>query len=531
MDYLVIIAYFAAILTIGLRMGRREKSIEGYALGNRSLPWWAILASILAAEISAATFLGAPGEGLAKRNFSYAQLAIGTVLGRIIVGKLFLKPYYDYNVVSIYEYLQKRFGTLTRRLASMTFLVTRLLASGTRLYVAGIILVIAVEAQLGHSLDVTSKLLCYVGVLCFITLLTAVYTTLGGIKAVVWTDVIQAAVLVIAIVTVLATLLIKIPGGWQGAMQALDRPDDLIFVVHKAPEQCDNLWQWIKGILKTEYTLWVAFIGSSFTTMATHGTDQDMVQRMLTGKDSRTGAFAVILSGIIDLPIVLLFCLTGILISVYLQLTPGLNPPANNPEIFPWFIIHQLPSGVRGLLVAGLLATTMGSLSTALNSLATSAVRDWYQDLFRPQATQQQLLKAVRWLSVVFAVLLVIVGSLTAWYVLSHEHLPMAQRPRIIPIVLGAFSFTYGALLGVFLLGMLTKKRGNDLGNSIAMLASFAFIVLLSFPPAFLKNYLPEVAFSWRIMLGTMMAFGVGMLFRHKKPTATPEQQATTPQP
>ena len=167
-DLFVIVIYFLAIFCIGIYAGRKQNSLTDYALGNRSLPWWAILASILAAEISAATFLGAPGEGYHTRNFTYAQLCIGTILGRIIVGRLFLKPYYDYKVVSIYEYLEKRFGLLTRRTASMVFLVSRVLASGTRLYFAGILLVIAYQFMTDTTADANQIVLLYIAALVVI---------------------------------------------------------------------------------------------------------------------------------------------------------------------------------------------------------------------------------------------------------------------------------------------------------------------------------------------------------------------------
>lgn len=511
LDLTVILIYFIAIFSFGLWKGRREKSLEGFALGNRSLPWWAILASVLAAEISAATFLGAPGEGFASRNFCYAQLCIGTILGRIVVGKLFLKPYYDYNVVSIYEYLEKRFGLGTRRIASLVFLLSRALASGTRLYVAGILLVIGYQMLSGDaSLEPYTKIWLYVLALVLVTIATAVYTTIGGIKAVVWTDVIQACVLVLALGSALWVLLTSIPGGWNGAMEKLNGPDDLKFFSLGWGEG-DTVADWVKNIMTSEYTLWSAFLGATFVTMATHGIDQDMVQRLLTGKNAAMGTRAVILSGLIDLPLVMLFLFTGMLVWVFYQYNPTPSLPLANSEIFPYFIMHSLPPGVRGLLIAGLLATAMGSLSTALNSLATSATRDWYQNVFRPQASEKELLKAVRWLTVGFAVILVVIGTITAWYTVLHP------GKRIIPIVLGIFGYTYGSLLGVFLLGMLTKKAGNDLGNAIGMFMGFLVVAVLSHllpMPEFVTNAIPEIAFPWRITVGTVVTFCVAFCFR-----------------
>lgn len=522
-DIIVIAAYFFAIFGIGLYVGRKQESLESYALGNRNLPWWAILASILAAEISAATFLGAPGEGFALRNFTYVQLAIGTILGRIIVGRLFLKPYYQYNVVSIYEYLEKRFGLTTRRWASATFLISRVLASGTRLFFAGILLVIAYMMLTGQdSAGQMETVVIYIAALTFITIATAIYTTLGGLKAVVWTDVLQASILAISLMTTIGVLLfsIKAGGSWAAAW------DSICFHLGNKdynPCKIENLKPWalfdsgltgqgliadIKNILGSEYTLWSAVLGSTFITMATHGTDQDMVQRMLAAPDSKKGARAVILSGLMDMPIVLVFVSCGMLLFVYFA-QQGITPPEKQIEIFPWFIIHCLPAGVRGLLVAALLATAMGSLSTALNALATTATKDWYVDVFRPNASANEQLSAVRWLTVFFAALLIVVGAGTAWLTV------MDPTVRILPIALGIFGYTYGSLLGVFLLGMLTKGRGNDMGNVIAMLAGFAVVISLEL--AGRNDLIPHIAFPWRVTIGTIATFLVGACFSTKR--------------
>lgn len=512
-DALVITVYFLAIFSIGLYAGRKQQSLTDYALGNRSLPWWAILASILAAEISAATFLGAPGEGYHTRNFTYAQLCIGTILGRIIVGKLFLKPYYEYKVVSIYEYLEKRFGLLTRRTASMVFLISRVLASGTRLYFAGILLVIAYQCITDTQADAHQTVILYIAALIIISTATTIYTAIGGLKAVVWTDVLQAVVLGLSMITALWVLFAHIPGGWPAVAAVTDGPGDWTFFSWGMQEGADAFHQFIH-ILGQEYTVWTAFLGATFITMATHGTDQDMVQRMLAAKDSKSGTKAVIVSGLLDLPIVLIFLLTGILLYAFYQYNPAALPEGiPKLHVFPYFIIHELPDGIRGLLIAGLLATAMGSLSTALNSLATTATKDWYQNIFRPQATERQLLTCVRWGTAFFALLLIVVGSITAWYVVHHPDV------RIIQIALGIFGYTYGSLLGVFLLGMLTGK-GSDRGNMIAMAAGFLVIALLTglipLPPSW-EQALPEIAFPWRVTIGTLTTFIVGAFFNTRQ--------------
>jgi Na+/proline symporter len=237
-----------------------------------------------------------------------------------------------------------------------------------------------------------------------------------------------------------------------------------------------------------------------------------MVQRMLAAKDAKSGSRAVILSGLLDFPVVITFLFTGILLWVFYQTNPDQVVPERSLDIFPHFIIYNLPNGIRGLLIAGLLATAMGSLSTALNSLATTATKDWYQDVFRPKASPTELLKAVRWGTVFFSVLLIVVGSITAYYVVLHPDV------RIIPIALGIFGYTYGSLLGIFLLGMLTRKRGSDLGNGLAMVAGFLAVALLSHLIPLPDSWdIPEIAFPWRVTIGTLVTMAVGALFPAKK--------------
>ena len=380
-DSLILLGYFAGIIGIGLAAARRQSSFTDYALGGRKMPWWAVLASILAAEISAATFLGAPGEGYALRNFTYAQLAIGTILARVLVSWIFIKPYYAYNVVSIYEFLEKRFGPQSRQAASAVFLITRALASGTRLYVAAIVLVLGWEMISGAKASPEAELAIYIVALLVLVLLTAVYTVAGGIKAVVWTDVIQAVVMFSGLGFVLWHLFQSIPGGLPAIHEKLNQPSDLTFW-NFGPMVSGDLGATIKGILESDYTIWTAFLAATFVTMATHGTDQDMVQRMLTAKNPARSRLALVGSGLADIPIVLAFLGIGILLYLHYQQAPDPNLPTRNAHIFAYYILHELPPGFRGLLIAGIFATAMGSLSTALNALATSWVRDWYEPFF-----------------------------------------------------------------------------------------------------------------------------------------------------
>ena len=507
-DALVILGYFALIIGIGLSQRSKSGSVEGFTLGDRQIAWWAVLASILAAEISAATFLGAPEAGYSRQNWSYAQFAIGTVLARIIVSFLFIPIFYRHGVISLYEFLETRFGPVTRKFASITFMFTRVLAMGTRLYVSAIILVIAVAMWQGGAVDANTKFWLYAGAVVVVTLLTALYTSVGGIRAVIWTDFIQVGVLVASLGFTIPYLLMKIPGGWSAVSEVIKDP---VFFDFAKPAEA-GAWAWIKNVFTSEYTIWAAIIGSTFVTMSTHGIDQDTVQRMLTAKNRRQSAFATILSGLIDLPIVSAFIFIGVLLKAYYMAHPAVNLPAESREVFPFFIMNEMPAGMRGLVTAGILATAMGSLSTALNALATSLSRDFILPRLPADAPDSKRISVLRWSTVFFAVMIIGVGVWTAWF--------MAHNPKveILPLVLGILGFTFGSLLGVFLLAVLTKTRGSDAGNIIAMLAGMTAVVFLSNVLGVqTKIGITEpfvLSFPWRITLGTFVTIGIAMLFR-----------------
>lgn len=534
-DIGVLLLYFVIIIFIGLRMGRKEDNLEDFALGGRRIPWWAVFASLIAAETSAGTFFGTPGEGFSHRDYTYLQLAFGTIIGRILVSFIFIKPYYDYRVFSIYEYLTARFGVGSKNAASAVFMITRLLASGTRLYVAAIALALAYEMISGARPNETQTLWIYIGATVAIVILTAIYTTLGGIKAVIWTDLIQASIMIGSAVAALVLLYFAIPGGWQEIVQR--RGDfHLSDLIATGLDPAKSGWDKWKGMFETEYTIFAGLIGSVFITMGTHGTDQDMVQRMLTAKDVRRSRRSLVLSGLADIPIAFTFLSIGLLLWVYYQAHPDPTLSKTPNETFCHFILYQMPVGLRGLLLAGIFATAMGSLSTALNALATSFTRDWYEPYVNPAANDEQSLRAVRWATVWFSILMIIVASTTAYLVIVYPNV------RIIPIVLSIFGYTYGSLLGVFFAGMLTRTRGNDRGNIFAMIAGFVVVAILSglpnkvadiFHTKFYEqpNWLPVMEFPWWIFFGTIVTFFIAILFRtgheHHPPTATPSSLQT----
>ncbi|MBV8414495.1 MAG: sodium:solute symporter [Verrucomicrobia bacterium] len=524
LDGIVLLLYFLGIVGIGLWAGRRNRTLTDFALGGRSIPWWAVLASIIAAETSAATFLGAPAEGFKTRSFIYAQLTIGTILARIIIAFTFIRPYYRYGVQSIYEFLEIRFGPWTKNVASGIFLFTRVLGIGVRLYLGGVIIKV-IWQYLFPSLTV--NIWIYFWGILFVTFLTTIYTAVGGIKAVVWTDFIQASLMIGSMIFAAWLLVRHIPGGLATVTERLG---GFPAFFQTGLDFGQGFGVGLKKLLEEPYTLFSAFIASTFLTMATHGTDQDNVQRMLTAKDFQKSRLSLILSGLADLPIAFGFLLVGILLSVYYDVMPDLHLPAADNEIFAYYIVTQMPVGIRGLIIAGVFATMMGSTSAALNALATSFTKDFYLPYFKRAASQKSPIYAARVATVVFGVLMVAVATLAAYAVLRDSKL------TIIPLALQSFGYAYGSLLAVFLLGMLTKRRGRDETNVMAMMLGVAAVLVfckvrlpainlreLAFAGrlqaqdwafgSWLPDWWPVISFPWWVLVGCLVCFAVSFIF------------------
>jgi len=506
-DLVIIVVYFIGILTIGIWAGRKESSLEDFSLGGRSIPWWAVLASILAVipwwavlasilavETSAATFLGAPAEGYRSQNILYVQLTLGTILARIVIAYLFIKPYYHYQVYTVYEFLKIRFGETTRNIGSLIFLFTRILASGIRLYIASVILVVAWKYFTGSS----PTFMQYVVAISIMTVVTTLVSVV--------------------------TILYLIPGGWEGIKLGTNNFANFRVFDSGLPDHPD-LCSALLSIFQQEYTIWAALFGATFLTMATHGTDQDMVQRMLTATNYKRSQLSLVLSGIADIPIALVFVLIGVFLYAFFQVSPDPALPSAHNEVFAYFIIKYMPVGVRGLIIAGVFASAMSSFSAALNALATSFVKDFYMPYLKKDGSKKHYVSAARISTVVFAFLLVVVAVLAAYQVLHNP------EKTIIPMALGIIGYTYGPLLGVFLIGMLTRNRGNNTGNALAMLCGFLTVLILSGTADTILSFFnlpliqaPRIAFTWYIMFGSVVTFIVGVLFRsHKSCLPNPE--------
>src|SRR5215468_7669858 len=520
-------------------MGRREKSLNDFALGGRRVPWWAVMASIIAAETSAATFLGAPGEGYTKKSLAYVQLVLGLIIGRVIVGHVFLKPYFTYRVYTVYDYLGIRFGPWTKGYVSALFLFMRTLASGTRLFIPSLVMVLAYRmfvagGQVQFSQQAVTTVGPYLVAIIVLTIVTCLYTAMGGIKAVIWTDVIQACLMFGGALVAIGTLLYHV-GGLSEVVRAVPQLtthegyflhgfEASVVAQWQARHHLTamGVWDYVKLILASDYTLFSALIGATLGNMAAFGTDQDMVQRMLTAETHQRARRSLITAAFMDLPIASAFVFIGILLFAYYQKDPTFKPAAT-ADVFGSYILNVMPVGIRGLVLAGIFATAMGSFSAALNALATGATNDWYLRWVRGRS-EAHYVTAARWFTVLFAALMIAIAGAFAYAKVTHPDL------RIIPVVLGIAGFILGPMLGVFLIGMFTERRGSDGGNLIAITAGLLATVfvgkldvmivngvapLLGFAATFEHPAaIPEVSFTWWAMIGALVVFGVGVLFR-----------------
>ncbi len=535
----IVVFYFTAITAVGLYLGRRDRSLSDFALAGRRVPWWAVMASIIAAETSAATFLGVPGEGYTTKSFAYVQIMLGLILGRVVVGYVFLQPYYTFRVYTVYDYLGVRFGPRTKAYVSALFLFMRTLASGTRLFIPSLVMVLAyrlfvsgAQPQFGAQTVTTTG--PYVVAIVALTVVTCLYTAVGGIKAVIWTDVIQACLMFGGALVAIGTLLAHV-GGFSEVIRAVPQlTSHEGYFLHgfeasaiarwQASHHLDamGLWDYVKLVLASDYTLFSALVGATLGNMAAFGTDQDMVQRMLTAETHQKARRSLITAAFMDLPIASAFVFIGILLFVFYQKDPTYRPAAT-ADVFASYILNVMPVGVRGFVVAGVFATAMGSFSAALNALATSATNDWYIR-WLPGRSEAHYVRAARWFTVLFAALMVVIAGGFAYAKVTSPDV------RIIPVVLGIAGFILGPMLGVFLIGMLTTGRGSDGGNMLAISAGLLATVVvgklhitilngaapwLGLAPTFAQpGWIPDVAFTWWAMVGAVVVVGVGLLFR-----------------
>ena len=490
-DWIVIALYLTGTIILGLWVSKKQENLKDFFLGGRSIPWWAALLSMVATEISAATFLGAPEQGYI-RDMTYMQFSIGTVLARFVIAAVFLGVFYRFQVYTIYGYLTHRFGAPTHTSVAGVFLLGRLFASGARLFIASIAINVAT------GLDMTSSII-------ILAIVAIAYTWLGGIKAVIWTDVAQAVILVGGGIITVLSLISHIPLSFSEIIdQVAEAGKFRVF---------DFRWTTLDGgsaALLNPYHFIPAVIGGFFLTMATHGTDHDMVQRLLTCKNSKEGKRSLWMSGFLSVMVALLFIFIGQLLVVYVtQLPVGhhmveiadqLRASGKNGHFFLHYIVEILPMVITGLVLASVFAAAMSSLDSALNAMSATVVTDFYKPYFRKNADSKHYLKVSRLATILIGALLVGAALLVVYY---YEANPETD---LLSIALGVMTLFYGALLGIFLIGLLMKSRGSTVSNIVGMALSIIVIILI--------KYNTSLAWPWFIVIGTLITFIISFLGR-----------------
>lgn len=482
LDISIVIFYFITILVVAYLKSHDEKDTKEFVVGNRQIPWFAVLCSIVATEISAATFIGLPAVGY-QENMNYLQFFIGSFLARFAIGFIFITAYYKFDALTVYDYLKKRFGEQTRVTATLFFLVTRILASGVRLMIAATGLAVLV--------DIPTEWM-----IILFTLITILYTSFGGIKAVIWTDMVQAFVFIGGGIVALSFLVHLMPDGWSSIFQIAQEHNK--FEIFRFEPTAG------KGFFSDPNLLWLAIINGFITTFAALGVDQDLTQRMLTCSTAKESRRSVILSGFASFPITITFMLIGTALFAYFKLNPGHDLPSMivngkaviaYDKIFPYFIREVVPSGFKGFLAVGLIAAAMSSLDSTMAALSSSAVVDIYRPLFRPDRDEKHYLNMSRIFVIVFGIFL----ALTA--------IMLKDSRGMLWLCFKIGSITYGSLLGIFLVAALSK-RGNNLFNLIGMIsAAMTTSTLL----ICIEKGCINLSWSWLILIGASMTIVIAL--------------------
>jgi solute:Na+ symporter, SSS family len=463
-DFAIIAVYLTGITAFGARFRRGQQTLPDYFLGGRTAPWWALACSIVATETSTLTIIGTPGIAFAG-NLGFLQLVLGYLAARVVLCVVLVPQYFQGEFYTAYQLLGKRFGERMKSAAAVVFLGTRTLAEGVRISAIG--KVVSVAFGTGERASIA-----------IVTALTMFYTFEGGMRAVIWTDVIQFALYMTGAIAAFFLLLHKIPGGWSEVTQAAAAAGGKLRVFDFAFS------------LTQSYTFWSGLIGGTFLTMASHGTDQTMVQRLLAARNERDSKKALLASGVIVFVQFGLFLVIGVMLFVYAQHAFLAGTGGDADRIFPEFIVHNMPAGLRGIVLASIFAIAMSNASGSLNSLASSSVIDLSRNsVSRPVASDESSLRRSRNMTLGWGLLLGLLG-LIRWGPVLVAGLTIA-------------SITYGGMLGVFLLGT-WNRRANETGALIGFAAGIATMIGVTF--------LTRLAFTWYVLVGTVVTFALGSL-------------------
>ncbi len=428
-DFVIVILYLIASIGIGMWVGRGVKSTADYFAGAKSLPWWSICISIVATETSALTFLSIPGLAFIG-DFSFLQIALGYIIGRLIIAKFLLPHYFNGELVTAYQWIGQKFGTGAQKTTSVIFLGTRLFGDGVRLYATAIPIAILMKVYLYENFNITGDHEIYFFSIVILGIITILYTVFGGIKAVIWSDVLQWLIYLFGAFFALYVISEKV------VLPDMNFIKDKLTVFHFTANN-GSFYS-----LSDTYLSWNSIIGGMVLSMASHGTDQLLVQRILCSKNLKDGQRAMVFSGFIVFLQFTLFLTIGFFLSVYYDGKSVLQDQA-----FSKFIIEEIPSGLSGFVIAAIIAAAMSTLSSSVNSLASSSIVDILKGKFQ-NVSQLFLSKAV---SILWGVLLTVTALLLIY---SGDLL----KKSVVELGLKIASVTYGPILGIFIVGMLDWK-------------------------------------------------------------------------
>ena len=497
-DYLVLLLYFGGVVVFGIILSGRQKTTSDYFLGGHQIPWWAVLFSVVATETSTLTFISIPAVAYGG-NLTFLQIVFGYITGRTIVSFLFLPKYHQGRLSTAYQFLGRRFGSSLRTITSSTFMVTRLLADGVRLFASAIPIAIIFRLAGARISDLNIYLIS----ILMISTVTVIYTFLGGIKAVVWMDVIQMSVYIGGALLAVWILLSRLSPDLAGTSHMIQEAGKLKFI---------NFGQGMnfKNFIAQPYTFFTALFGGAVFSVASHGTDQLIVQRLLTTKNLRSSQKALIGSGLVVFLQFALFMFIGLLLfGFYSGQTPDQLGLATADEIFTKFIVEEIPAGLSGLIIAAILAAAMSTLSSSINSLASSTTLDIYKPHWGKTNSPEKDLKISRKITIIWG--FVITGS--AFFFAALQLNSSGERPAVVELGLSIASYTYGGLLGVFLIGLLSK----NIRHTDAIIGFFSGLTALLFlVKGPIQNLLPgqglNLAWPLYTVVGASIVILVGNL-------------------
>jgi SSS family transporter len=480
LDLVIIFGYLIGIVLVGAWFSRKQETTRDYFLGDRTVPWWAIAASIVATETSTITFISVPGIAYARGgNFQFLQLVMGYLLGRVVISLLFIPMYFRGDLMTVYQLLDQRFGSKIKMLASSLFVVMRNIADGIRLLLTALVLA---AVYVAFQPDANPETIVIASII-LLGVVMIIFTFFGGMEAVIWIEVVQLGIYVFGALAAAIVISQSINGGWDAAMAA------------GAQFNKFQVFDFSLDFTKT-YTFWAGLIGGCFLNMSTHGTDQYLVQRYLCTDKPNRAALALLSSGLVVLLQFIGFLFIGVLLFAYYQpfnapdyaALPATYPFAGGDRVFPDFITKHLPSGLSGLVVAAIFAA---ALSSSLNSIAATAVNDLYKP-FKPNADDKHLFKVSQFLTVFWGVAQIAVALFAR-----------KQNQSALSAALSIASLINGPVLGVFLVGTFLK-RVSQTPALIGMLTSCAVM--------FYVYWSTKLAWPWYVLTGSSITFAVSWL-------------------